>query len=102
MIRLKQDGHIAPTPDDAKYGSCEHHWVSKHQPDFPMAIYWVRQCSLCTLIDGANLAEQVDRLVEARVARYASRIAEQRVREALASLDNWRADWSSSHDHNNS
>ncbi len=39
--------------------ACEHFWISKHQPDFPRELYWVRQCSMCNQIDAADLAEQV-------------------------------------------
>ena len=38
---------------------CEHHWINKHQPDFPPQIYWIRQCSLCSRIDGKDIADQV-------------------------------------------
>lgn len=38
---------------------CEHHWISKHQPDFPHPIYWVDVCSLCGNINGERLAEEL-------------------------------------------
>jgi len=37
----------------------EHHWVSTHQPDFP--VYWIRQCSLCGYYDPVDMAEQIRR-----------------------------------------
>ena len=38
---------------------CEHHWVSRHQPDFPEPIYWIDTCSLCERISGERLAEEI-------------------------------------------
>ena len=35
----------------------EHHWVSHHQPDFP--VYWIRRCSLCGYYDPDDMAEQI-------------------------------------------
>jgi hypothetical protein len=42
---------------------CEHHWVSRHQPDLP--IYWVDQCSICGDFNAARMREEIDK---ARVA----------------------------------
>lgn len=42
--------------------TCEHHWVSSHQPDFPPEVYWIAQCSQCGIFNGALLAEQVEQL----------------------------------------
>ena len=39
--------------------SCEHHWASRHQPDFPPQMYWIRVCTLCGRIDGADLVAQL-------------------------------------------
>ena len=39
--------------------TCEHWWVSRHQPDFPPPIHWVRVCGLCGEIDSADLARQL-------------------------------------------
>jgi hypothetical protein len=44
---------MAETPTDRE--TCEHHWESRHQPDFPAALYWVEVCSLCGRINGAAL-----------------------------------------------
>jgi hypothetical protein len=43
----------------AALAECSHHWISIHQPDFPPEVYWVRQCSMCRRIDGADLAAQM-------------------------------------------
>jgi len=39
--------------------ACDHHWISRHQPDFPPPIRWVRVCSLCGGIDSADLAREL-------------------------------------------
>src|ERR1035437_2182690 len=45
--------------------TCEHHWVSRHQPDFPPPIRFVRVCSQCGDIDGDDLARELSTLIEA-------------------------------------
>jgi hypothetical protein len=46
---------------------CDHHWISSHQPDFPRAIYWIRQCSFCHAFDGEDLKNQVDAFIRDRL-----------------------------------
>jgi hypothetical protein len=45
------------TPRQAASVTCEHHFVSEHQPDMP--VYWIRRCSLCGTYDAADLREQI-------------------------------------------
>jgi hypothetical protein len=46
-------------PAEAATASCDHHWISTHQPDFPAPIYWVDRCSQCGAYDGAAFANQL-------------------------------------------
>lgn len=58
--------------------SCEHHWISVHQPDFPEGIYWVQICSLCEYVNGEQLAKDV------AAAQEESRAEIERLREWLS------------------
>jgi len=50
---------MTTTDDRPKVPTCEHWWVSRHQPDFPPPIRWVRVCGLCGEIDSADLAREL-------------------------------------------
>jgi hypothetical protein len=49
---------------EAPAQSCEHHFVSEHQPDMP--VYWIRRCSLCGTYDAADLNAQIESAIADR------------------------------------
>lgn len=72
----KTDAEDASQPE-----VCDHHWVSKHQPDLP--IYWVAQCSMCGRFDAESMREEIAKtqsrelvLALAEVERQATVIAQ--------------------------
>jgi hypothetical protein len=51
---------------EAQAMTCDHHWISAHQPDFPDAVYWIDRCSLCGTYNGERLSEQLVELLDSR------------------------------------
>jgi hypothetical protein len=52
--------------------TCEHHYVSYHQGDFPPGIYWVRICELCQHIipEVTGITITTDSATVERLARF--------------------------------
>jgi hypothetical protein len=54
------------------FAYCDHHWISRHQPDFPDPIYWVTHCSQCGRVSGDQLREELAPLLAERDAARAA------------------------------